>query len=96
MLIFLISKILLADQESYIKIFQKTLLRYNIIFDKLGDHKAGALCIPNDNKNYDKYAIGFSYDMYEKKYATEVSLRGCLEMKKKLISYACKCEIIYE
>ena len=48
------------------------------------------------NKNYDKYAVGFSYDMYEKKYAIELSLKGCQEMKKKLISYACKCEIIYE
>ena len=78
------------------KIFQKTLLNYNIIFDKLGNYKAGAICIPNDNKNYDKYAVGFSYDMYEKKYAIELSLKGCQEMKKKLISYACKCEIIYE
>ncbi len=96
LLILLINKSLLSNQDNYVRIFEKTLLDYNIIFDKLGDHKAGALCIPNNNnKSYDKFAVGFSYDMYEKSYAIDVSLSGCREMKKKLISYDCKCEIIY-
>ena len=50
LLILLINKSLLSNQDNYVRIFEKTLLDYNIIFDKLGDYKAGVLWIPN-NKN---------------------------------------------
>ncbi len=94
--ILFISKTLQSNQDYYFNVFKETLLEFNITFDNLGNHKAGAICIPLDNKSYDQYAVGFSYDMFEKNYAIEISLSGCEEMKKKLISYDCKCEIIYE
>ncbi len=94
--IFMIQNTLLAKPNIYEKIFQETLLKYNVVYDSLGDYKAGAICVPFIEKNYDLYAVGFSYNMFEKKNAIALSLSGCKEMKKKLISYQCKCEIIYE
>ena len=85
-----------SSQFDYRDIFKKTLLDYNIVFESLGEYKAGAICIPKIPKTYEKYAVGFSYDMFERNFALETSLNGCKEMKKKLISYDCKCEIIYE
>ena len=95
-LIFLLSKSLHSNQDNYLNVFKETLLEFNIVFDSLGNHKAGAICIPSKSDSYDQYAVGFSYDMFEKSYAIEISLAGCKEMKKKLISYDCKCEIIYK
>ena len=35
-----------------IKIFKETLLKYNVVYDSLGDYKAGAICVPFIDKNY--------------------------------------------
>ena len=93
-ILLLVSKTTLSSQYTYIKIFKETLSSYNITFEDLGDKKSGAICVPDDDNQYSKYAIGFSYDMYEEKKAKEVALSGCLKMKRKVIPYDCKCEII--
>ncbi|MBF96203.1 MAG: hypothetical protein CMJ13_03125 [Pelagibacterales bacterium] len=94
LLIFLLNKILFSNQINYTRIFEETMLNYDIKFDEMRNYKSGAICIPDNNDVYDKYAIGFSYNMYNKSDANKVALSGCREMKKKLISYECKCEII--
>ncbi len=84
-----------AYQDKYISIFKDTLLEYDIMYDKLKSFKSGAICIPYEiNKIYSKYAVGFSHNIYEKHISEKVALQGCEEMKKKLISYGCKCELI--
>lgn len=83
-----------AKQINYTNIFKDTLLEYNIIYDKLDTFKSGAICIPTENKVFSKYAVGFSHSIYQKKTAEKIALSGCKEMKKKLISYDCKCELI--
>ena len=88
------SKTTLSSQDTYIKIFKEKLSSYNIIFEELGDKKSGAICVPEDDNQHAKYAIGFSYDMYEIDKAKEIALSGCVKMKRKVISYDCKCEII--
>ena len=88
-------KAIAAEQNNYIDIFKDTLVEYNIIYDRLKIFKSGAICIPYDNnKILDKYAVGFSHNIYEKHIADKIALEGCKIMKKKLISYDCKCEII--
>ena len=94
-LLFLVQKNLVANQNTYIYIFKNTLLKYNIMYDKLKDFKSGAICIPKDsNANLIKYAVGYSHNVYKKQASEQIALQGCEEMKKKLISYDCKCEII--
>ena len=84
-----------AKQINYTNIFKDTLLEYNIIYDKLDTFKSGAICIPTEiNKVFSKYAVGFSHSIYKKQTAEKIALSGCQEMKKKLISYDCKCELI--
>ena len=96
-LILLIQNTLQANPILYKKIFLEVLLEYNIVYDNLENFKAGAICLPNTaTKSYNKYAVGYSYAMYEKKNAINIAIAGCKEMKKKLISYECKCEIIYK
>mgnify|MGYP001411953077 CR=1 FL=1 len=90
-----LQKDIAANQNNYINIFKDTLFEFNIVYDKLESFKSGAICIPNDvNKIFGKYAVGFSHNIYEKKTASNIALEGCKEMKKKLISYDCKCEVI--
>ena len=69
-----------ANHINYINIFKNTLLEYNIFYDNLETFKSGAICIP--------------HNIYKKKNANKIALEGCEVMKKKLISYDCKCEII--
>ena len=84
-----------ANHNNYINIFKKALFEYNIMYDNLNSFKSGAICIPHDiDKFFSKYDVGFSHNMYKKKIANNIALEGCKEMKKKLISYDCKCEII--
>ena len=92
-MVFLIQE-LFSGQNDYVQIFKTILMKYNINYDQLDKYKAGALCIPIQNKSYNNYAVGFSYKMYDKNYASSVALKGCKEMKKKEISYECKCEKI--
>ncbi len=84
-----------ANQNNYINIFKSILLENGIAYDKLENFKSGAICVPfNLNKTFSKYAVGFSYNTFDKKIANKIAIQGCEEMKKKLISYDCKCEII--
>ena len=84
-----------AKQINYTNIFKDNLLEYNIIYEKLDNFKAGAICIPYEiNKFFSKYAVGFSHSIYKKHTAEKIAINGCKEMKKKLISYDCKCELI--
>ena len=94
-LFFLVLKSVAANQDIFINIFKDSLLKQNIMYDKLEDFKSGALCIPKDNNaSLSNYAIGFSYNVYKKIASQKIAIQGCKEMKKKLISYDCKCEII--
>ena len=84
-----------ANHSNYINIFKNTLFEYNISYDNLETFKSGAICIPhNIDKVFSKYAVGFSHNIYKKKTANKIALEGCEAMKKKLILYDCKCEII--
>ena len=49
--IFLISMSLQSNQDYYLNAFKETLLEFNITFDNLGNHKAGAICIPTDSQS---------------------------------------------
>jgi len=94
-LLFFLQKNIVADQDNYINIFQDILLEYNVMYDKLEQFKSGAICVPkNSNKVFNKYAVGFSYSIYDKETSKLIALQGCEDMKKKLISYDCICEII--
>ena len=94
-LLFLIQKNTTASQDNYINIFKETLSGYNIMYDSLKSFKSGAICIPHKvDKVFTKYAVGFSFNMHKKKNAELIALEGCKKMKKKIISYDCKCEII--
>ena len=96
LLLFLFTqKTIATNQSNYINIFKESLSKYNIIFDELETFKSGAICIPYENKKeFVKYAVGFSHNVYKKQTAEKIALEGCLKMKKKLISYDCRCEII--
>ena len=76
-------------------IFYNTLLKWNINYDSLEENKAGAACINKNLSNISEFeALGFSFQLYDIKYAKSVALTGCKQMKKKKILKNCKCEII--
>tara|TARA_B100000073_G_scaffold177953_1_gene147299 strand:+ start:190 stop:504 length:315 start_codon:yes stop_codon:yes gene_type:complete len=94
-LLFFLQRSIAAEQDNYVNIFQDVLLEYNVIYDKLEEFKSGAICIPkNSNNVFNKYAVGFSYSIYDKETSKLIALQGCKDMKKKLILYDCKCEVI--
>ena len=94
-LLFFLQKNVVAAQDNWVNIFQDILLEYNVMYHKLEQFKSGAICIPNNSNNvFSKYAVGFSYNINDKKTSKIIALQGCEDMKKKLISYDCKCEII--
>ncbi|MEC8099975.1 MAG: hypothetical protein VX089_02050 [Pseudomonadota bacterium] len=94
-LFFLIQYNIFAKQINYTNVFKNILLEYNITYDNLDAFKSGAICVPYEiNKVFSKYAVGFSHSIYKKETAEQIALNGCQEMKKKLISYDCKCELI--
>lgn len=80
--------------EEYGKTFIKQLSEWNIDYLKLDNIKAGAACMKINSKTYD--ALGLSYNLADIKYAKEIALQGCEQMKKqnKILS-ECKCEIIF-
>ena len=82
-------------KENYGQIFLKSLLKWGVNFKELENNKAGAACI----KNYlaetnDFEALGFSFKLYDIKYAKKVAITGCNQMKKKKNLTDCTCETI--
>ena len=76
-------------------VFYNTLLKWNINYDSLEENKAGAACINKNLSNISEFeALGFSFQLYDIKYAKSVALTGCEQMKKKKNLKDCKCEII--
>ena len=76
-------------------VFYNTLLKWNINYDSLEENKAGAACINKNRSNVTEFeALGFSFQLFDIKYAKSVALTGCKQMKKKKILKDCKCEII--
>ena len=77
-LLFLVQKNLVANQNTYINIFKNALLKHNIMYDKLEDFKSGALCIPEDNNaSLSNYAIGYSHNVYKKQASEQIAIQGC-------------------
>ena len=82
-------------KENYGQTFLKSLLKWGVNFKELENNKAGAACI----KNYlaeanDFEALGFSFQLYDIKYAKKVAMTGCNQMKKKKNLTNCTCETI--
>ena len=48
------------------------------MYYKLEQFKSGAICIPkNSNKVFNKYAVDFGYNMYDKETSKLIALQGC-------------------
>ena len=53
--ILFLNKITYANHNNYVKIFNDTLLSYNIVYYKLDNYKAGAICIPYKEQRNEYY-----------------------------------------
>ncbi len=83
-----------SEKDIEKKLLIKELKKWNIDYDSLEAHKAGAACITKDKDNKVK-ALGFSFNMFDSNTSKKVALEGCEKMKKnKKIFFDCDCEII--
>ena len=84
-----------------LKIYKRSLMKWNINYDFLDLNKAGSACIPIEkfNKNFIEKglfeALGYSWNIESKSFAIKVALEGCNSMKKsKKLANKCDCRHI--
>jgi len=84
-----------------VDIYKRSMMHWNINYDKLDENKSGAACIPWDNidKNYLKegvfIALGYGFNLYDLNIGKKAALEGCERMRKaNKIENTCVCEMI--
>ncbi len=85
------------SKNNLFKVFERTMLKWNIDYNSLKKNKAGAACVPKVIKDsfVDKgifSALGYSYNIESKEFAISTALNGCNQMyKNNKIDELCEC-----
>ena len=88
-------------EEDIISTFKRSMMHWNVNYDKLERNKSGAACIPwniIDKKYLNEeifIALGYGFNLYDIEIATKAALEGCERMRMaNKIRKTCKCEMI--
>lgn len=88
-------------EEDIILIFKRSMMHWNVNYDKLEKNRSGAACIPWEiiDKNFVEEkiftALGYGFNLYDLKIAKKAALEGCERMRRaSKIEKTCKCEML--